>query len=162
LGLNTILSLGHVNGPSLRSGRCALLGHMKDGVLGTLVKIATPSWGVVRYPRCGMRPHDQMEHSSVIRRSSVIFSKGMSTSMFPIQNRSAPSVVTSTERTELYQNHATANKLVIDMHRIRPWYPMGARITREAMKMASRRKNRNLNAEHIQGWDNDQVRFRFR
>ena len=75
--------------------------------------------------------------------------------MFPIQNLSAPSVVTSTERTELYQNHATANKLTIDMQRMEPWYPMGARIIREAMKMASKTKNRNLNAENSQRQSND-------
>jgi len=52
-GEKTIVSLGHIMSPKKndRSGFPADLGHNQNGVLGTVVTIATPSTGLLRNPR---------------------------------------------------------------------------------------------------------------
>ena len=120
---------------------------MKNGVLGTDVIIATPSDGVLKYPRCGNNPGEKMAIPPDIFRNSTILSNGTSTSMFPIQKRSVASVVNSTLRTELYQNHATRSRLEMAMVRIRLWVPTcGNLYSKINMKSISLRTNRTLNA----------------
>ena len=153
VGLNTTRSRGHVSGPSLRSGLPALRGHMNSGILGTVVTIATPSSGHVMYPRCGSRPGDTSEHSLDRRRRSVILANGTSTSRLPIQNRSDPSLRMSTDRTELYQNHATTNRLVREMVTAVPCAPNGTARMTTRMKMTSRMMNRSLKAEYAAYWN---------
>ena len=67
--------------------------------------------------------------------------------MLPIQNRKPPSEVISTQRTELYQNHATANRLPIDIDTTVPCAPRGTAAISIATKIASKRKKRSLNAD---------------
>eukprot|EP00970_Alexandrium_tamarense_P002123 scaffold284_cov194-Alexandrium_tamarense.AAC.6 len=66
--------------------------------------------------------------------------------MFPIQKRNPPSEVMSTHRTELYQNQATAIRFPMEMETTVPWAPMGRATMSIARKIASKRKNRSLNA----------------
>mmetsp|Transcript_13564 Transcript_13564/g.29492 ORF Transcript_13564/g.29492 Transcript_13564/m.29492 type:complete len:219 (+) Transcript_13564:494-1150(+) len=146
-GLNTILRRGQRSGPKLRSGRPAERGHAQNGVDGTLVSMATPSVGFVSSPRCGNNPGLHIPHVPSKRCIPTILSYGTSNSILPIQNRSPPSEVMSTHRTELYQNHATANKLPMEMETTVPCAPMGTAAMRQATKAASKRKNRSLNAK---------------
>ncbi|KAL7460380.1 hypothetical protein ACHAXS_000834 [Conticribra weissflogii] len=46
-GENTIFNLGHLIGPTLLSDLPVLLGKAQNGMLGTVVKMATPSIGLV-------------------------------------------------------------------------------------------------------------------
>mmetsp|Transcript_22630 Transcript_22630/g.28555 ORF Transcript_22630/g.28555 Transcript_22630/m.28555 type:complete len:101 (+) Transcript_22630:374-676(+) len=93
-----------------------------------------------------MRLQLQIAHSSTIRRISTILSNGTSTSTLPIQNRSAPSAVTSTERTELYQNQATARRFPIETTRMVPCAPIGARKIKPTTNRLSSSRKRNLKA----------------
>jgi hypothetical protein len=146
-GLKTILRRGQRNGPRLRSGRPALRGHAQKGVDGTLVNIATPSVGLVNNPRWGNNEKLHIPHCPDKRCIPTILSYGTSSSMLPIQNRKPPSEVISTQRTELYQNHATANRLPIDIDTTVPCAPRGTAAISIATKIASKRKKRSLNAD---------------
>ena len=55
--------------------------------------------------------------------------------------------MTLTHRTELYQNHATAKTLPMEMLTTVPWAPTETAYRRIATKSASKRKKRSLNAE---------------
>ena len=57
------------------------------------------------------------------------------------------SVVNSTDRTELYQNHGTARRLPTETERTRPWYPMGAAMNSIPMNINSKTRNRILKAD---------------
>mmetsp|Transcript_16154 Transcript_16154/g.26911 ORF Transcript_16154/g.26911 Transcript_16154/m.26911 type:complete len:316 (+) Transcript_16154:32-979(+) len=157
VGLNTTRNLGHVSGPSLLSGLPALRGHINSGILGTVVTIATPSSGHVMYPRWGNKPGETNEHSLDSLRISTILVNGTSTSKLPIQNRNAPSLRMSTDRTELYQNHATTNRLVRDMVTAVPCAPRGTAATTTKMKMASRMTKRSL--KENENGDDAKLRF---
>ena len=146
MGLKTTMSLGQVNGPSRRSGLPADRGHIQNGVEGTLVTMATPSVGEVRYPRCGRRFGAIREHSPEILLIDIILSNGTSTSKFPIQKRRPPSTVTSTDRTLLYQNQAITPRLPREIPSTTPCAPMGTAAIRIATKIASRMTNRILKA----------------
>ena len=52
-GENTTVKRGHENAPKqhVRSGFPADLGHNQNGVVGTVVTIATPSLGLLKNPR---------------------------------------------------------------------------------------------------------------
>lgn len=78
------------------------------------------------------------------RRIETILSKGTSISIFPIQNRNAPSSVTSTDLTRLYQNHAKTARLPTDTATTVPWAPMGTAATRRRTKIISRMMNLSL------------------
>ena len=53
VGEKITVSLGHISDPKQkdRSGFPADLGHSQNGVLGTVVTIATPSLGSLKNPR---------------------------------------------------------------------------------------------------------------
>ena len=82
-----------------------------------------------------------------------------SSSMFPIQKRRPPSAVTSTHRTELYQNHATVKTLPMEMLTTVPWAPTETAYRRIATKSASKRKKRSLNAEEGGGEGDKEGRY---
>mmetsp|Transcript_16860 Transcript_16860/g.30604 ORF Transcript_16860/g.30604 Transcript_16860/m.30604 type:complete len:168 (+) Transcript_16860:522-1025(+) len=94
-----------------------------------------------------------MEHGDVTatRRILTILSNGISISTFPIQNRSPPSDVRSTDRTELYQNQATAIKLPTDTETTVPCAPIGTAATSNKIKIVSRTKN--LALKPVCYWD---------
>lgn len=133
-------------GPKCRSGRPALRGHAQKGVLGTLVIIATPSVGLVSNPRWGKNVGLHIPHVPCNRCKPTILSYGTSISTFPIQNRNPPSDVMSTHRTELYQNHATATRFPMEIDTTVPCAPIGTAAISDATNIASRMKNRTLNA----------------
>ena len=124
-GLKTIFNLGQRNGPNDLSGLPALRGHAQNGVDATDVNIATPSVGLVNNPRWGNNDAEHIPQVPLNRCIPTILSYGTSISILPIQNRNPPSDVMSTHRTELYQNHATANKLPIDIETTVPCAPIG-------------------------------------
>mmetsp|Transcript_667 Transcript_667/g.1538 ORF Transcript_667/g.1538 Transcript_667/m.1538 type:complete len:228 (+) Transcript_667:372-1055(+) len=131
----------------LRSGRPALLcGHAQKGVDGTQVIMATPSLGLVSRPLWGSNAGLHIPQFPDNRCIDTILSYGTLISTLPIQNLRPPSDVMSTQRTELYQNHATATKFPIDIETTVPCRPIGTAATSTATNIASRRKNLNLNA----------------
>ena len=145
-GENTIVSLGHWSIPKqqTRSGFPADRGHIQKGVDGTVVTMQTPSVGCDKKPRCGRHDTTEQGVSSATRRSEMILSKGTSISMFPIQKRSALSVVISTDRTKLYQNQATSKRLTSDTATTVPCAPIGTAATIKTTKITSKRMNRIL------------------
>ena len=82
-----------------------------------------------------------------IRRIETILSKGTSISIFPIQKRRVPSDVTSTDRTKLYQNQATAAKFATATATTVLWAPIGTAATNNKTKMDSRKTNLALKAK---------------
>ena len=76
----------------------------------------------------------------------MILSNGTSSSIFPIQKLSPPSLVTSTDRTELYQNHATIAILHTEMETTVACALIGTAATSKNINIVSNRKKRTLNA----------------
>mmetsp|Transcript_19328 Transcript_19328/g.54760 ORF Transcript_19328/g.54760 Transcript_19328/m.54760 type:complete len:167 (+) Transcript_19328:362-862(+) len=149
VGENTTVSFGHITTPKQNdlSGLPADLGHSQKGVLGTVVTIATPSSGLLRKPRSVEMRGQKLQNPELpdTRRNDTILSNGTSTSMFPIQKRSVPSLVTSTDRTRLYQNHATSIKFATVIATTVPCAPMGTAAITSSANMASKKMNLALN-----------------
>jgi hypothetical protein len=144
-GENTTVSFGHMSTPKQkdRSGLPADLGHNQNGVLGHVVTTPTPSLGLLRNPRYGHTDAKRLHGAVgvVILRMETTLSKGMSISMLPIQKRRVPSEVTSTDRTLLYQNQATAKRFATETATTVPWAPIGTAHTSSRTKIASNRTN---------------------
>lgn len=85
-------------------------------------------------------------HGDVLatRLMDTILSNGTSISMFPIQKRRAPSSVTSTDLTKLYQNHANTSKLATETATTVPCAPIGTAATRRRTNIISSITNRSL------------------
>ena len=130
-----------------RSGFLADLGHNQNGVLGTVVTMATPSVGSDKNPLYGYAETIILVQGEVdvIRLIETILSNGTSISIFPIQKRNAPSSVTSTDLTKLYQNQANTSRLATDTATTVPCAPIGTAATRSRTKMISSKMNRSLN-----------------
>jgi hypothetical protein len=126
-GENTTVKRGQERKQQVRSGLPADRGHSQNKVEGTVVTIATPSLGVARKPRYGCDVTMKQLQGTLVdtRRIETILSNGTSTSILPIQKRSVPSVVTSTERTKLYQNQANTRRLNRQTPTTVPCAPMG-------------------------------------
>jgi len=149
VGENMTVNRGQAKIPKQhdRSGFPADLGQSQKGVLGTVVTIATPSVGSDRKPLYGYADTIMLVQGDVedTRRMETILSNGTSISMFPIQNRSAPSSVTSTDLTKLYQNQANTSKLATDTATTVPWAPIGTAATNRRTKIISSMIKRSLN-----------------
>jgi hypothetical protein len=146
-GEKTTVNRGHDMKQHVRSGLPAERGHNQNNVDGTVVTIATPSFGVARNPRYGCDVTIKQLHGMAVdtRRIDTILSNGTSTSILPIQNRSVPSAVTSTDRTKLYQNHANTNKLNKQTPTTVPCAPYGIDAIISATQITSRRRHCSLN-----------------